>query len=55
MWVIGIALVPLWGATYFCLHEDALHGYHAVWPVYLFAGVAIICALFWGYLLAANI
>jgi hypothetical protein len=55
MWAIGFALLLLWIASYVALHEDGLHGAHAAWPVYLFFGVAIVCASFWGYLVAANI
>jgi len=55
MWAIGFALGLLWIASYVALREDASHGARVAWPVYLFAIVAIICASFWGYLLAANI
>jgi len=55
MWAIGFALALLWIASYVSLREDALHGYHAAWPVYLFFVVVVVCSIFWGYLVAANI
>jgi len=50
IWIIGAALLPLAGASFFCLYQDALHGYHETTPVYVFAGVAALCALVWSYL-----
>jgi Na+/phosphate symporter len=50
MWIIGAALLPIALAAYFYLQQDALHGYHEVLPVYVFAGVAALCVLVWSYL-----
>jgi putative flippase GtrA len=51
-WLLGIALLLLTGISYLYLYYDALHGYHEVVPVYLFAGVGLACALVWAYLFA---
>jgi len=50
MWIFGFALLLLLGVSYLLMYIDALHGGHTVWPVYLFAGVAIACAGVWGYI-----
>jgi hypothetical protein len=50
MWILGFALLLLWGVFYLLLYIDALHGSQTVWPVYLFAGVGIACAGIWGYI-----
>ena len=52
MWIIGAALVPVAGASFFYLYQDGLHGYHDILPVYIFAGVAVICTLVWSYLVS---
>ncbi len=55
MWTVGIgALVVAVGAFLF-LYRDALEGYQEIWPVYAFAGVGLVCALIWGYLMAKLI
>jgi hypothetical protein len=51
MWIVGIALLPMMGVSCLCLYEDALHGYHQAWPLYLFTGVGLACAVVWPYLL----
>jgi hypothetical protein len=53
-WAIGIALGALWLTSYFCMYQDSLHGGRAVWPVYLFASVGFVCAVFWAYLFTAG-
>jgi hypothetical protein len=55
MWAIGFALLAFLAASYFALMRDARQGHQAAWPVFLFTGVVIVCAIFWGYLLAADI
>ncbi|HKS80239.1 MAG TPA: hypothetical protein VJR23_01930 [Candidatus Acidoferrales bacterium] len=52
MWIIGAALLPVAGASFFYLYQDALHGYHDTTPVYVFAGVAALCAVVWSYLVS---
>jgi hypothetical protein len=52
MWIIGAALLPIAVASVFYLKQDALHGYHEVLPVYVFGGVAVLCAIVWSYLAA---
>lgn len=49
-WVIGAALLPMAAASFLYLYEDALHGYQEILPVYIFAGVAALCAAAWSYL-----
>jgi len=44
----------LWQVRGTLLHLDAVNGGQTAWPVYLFAGVAVVCAVVWG-LLAAKI
>jgi len=55
MWAIGFVFLAFLAASYFALMQDARHGHQAAWPVYLFTGVVIVCAIFWGYLVASNI
>ncbi len=52
LWIVSLSLVPAVTGAWYLLHLDAVHGGHAVWPVYLFAGVALICALVWSLLVA---
>jgi hypothetical protein len=54
-WTIGIALVPAAGMSYLYLYNDAIHGYHEALPVYVFAGVALACAIVWAYLVAKMV
>ena len=49
---VGAALLLLWGGASLLLYWDARHGYQEGWPVYLFAGVALACAVVWSYLVA---
>ena len=51
-WFAGFALLLLAGFSFWFLYIDALHGYHARWPVYMFAGVGLTCAGVWGYIVA---
>ena len=51
--VVSIILLPLLGMSFMCLYRDATHGYYKVWPVYLFAGVAAVCAICWSYLVSS--
>jgi hypothetical protein len=52
MWILGAALVPVAGASFFYLYQDGLHGYHDTLPVYVFAGVAVLCTVVWSYLVS---
>jgi hypothetical protein len=52
MWIIGAALVPVAGASFFYLYRDGLRGYHDTLPVYIFAGVAALCTVVWSYLVS---
>jgi drug/metabolite transporter (DMT)-like permease len=47
---VGVALLGLLVFCYYLMEIDAAHGGHEVWPVNLFAGVAITFAGVWGYL-----
>lgn len=50
MWFVGVALLVLAGVSYWLMYLDAFHGGHAVWPVYLFAGVVSVGAGVWSYI-----
>jgi hypothetical protein len=50
MWIVSAAMVPLVEVSYLLLRNDAAQGAKEVWPVYLFAGVAVVCGLFWAAL-----
>jgi hypothetical protein len=52
MWLVGIALLVAVGLSYFFMFWYAAKGHDDAFPVYLFAGAALVCALFWGGLLA---
>jgi hypothetical protein len=52
LWTASIALLLLAGVSYRYLYNDALHGYHEVLPVYVFAGVGVACVLVWSYLVS---
>jgi hypothetical protein len=49
-WAVGIGLVPAVAVSYLYLYRDAVHGGHEVLPVYVFAGVALACAVVWPYI-----
>lgn len=51
-WFIGVLSVLLTGASFLYLYNDALHGYHELLPVYVFAGTAFACTLVWSYLVS---
>lgn len=50
IWIISLALIPALGLSFFLLYEDSRHGSHQTWPLYLFAGIALICVGFWSAL-----
>lgn len=52
LWIVSAALVPISVAAVLYLMNDAAHGYHEVLPVYIFAGVATVCAAVWSYLVS---
>ena len=52
LWFVSLALIPVLGAAFFLMHIDFAKGGHEAWPVYLFAGVALACAIIWSYLAA---
>jgi hypothetical protein len=54
LWFVSLALVPVLGAAFFLMHIDFANGGHVAWPVYLFAGVALACAIVWSYLAAFS-
>ena len=51
-WTIGLALAALQVISYFLLVSDARHGGHELFPLYMFTGVALVNALYWGYMMA---
>lgn len=52
LWIVSLALVPLLGAAFFLMHIDYLNGGHEAWPVDVFGGIGLVCALVWSYLAA---
>jgi hypothetical protein len=50
--IVSIILVPILAMSLVFLYRDAVQGYHQIWPVYLFAATAGICALCWSYLIS---
>lgn len=55
MWMVGIALVPIMALSLSLVYEDAHHGYHEAWPLYVFVGVGLACAVVWPYLVSRNL
>ena len=52
LWIASLESVPLLGTSFHFLYRDAVRGYDQFWPVYLFAGVSVVCASIWGALIA---
>jgi hypothetical protein len=52
MWIFGVALLAAQGISFLSLHRGALGGHQEILPVYIFAGIALACTLFWSYLLS---
>ncbi len=52
VWAMGAASVVATGVSFIYLYQDALDGYHQIWPVYMFAASALICALVCAYLVS---
>jgi 4-hydroxybenzoate polyprenyltransferase len=52
LWIVSLVLVPMLGAAFFLMHIDFVNGGHEAWPVYVFAGVGLACAIVWGCLAA---
>ena len=55
MWIVGVALLALLGIAFLYLYADAQRGYHEILPVYIFAGAATSCALYWAYLVSRTL
>ncbi len=55
IWTVGVVSLLLVGGSSFYLYLDALHGYHDVLPVYLFAAAALVCALVWSYIIGSRL
>ena len=54
LWFASAASLLAGVVAFLCLMNDAAHGYHQVWPVYFFAGVACICIVVWSHLVAST-
>lgn len=52
LWLMGAASVIALAISYHYLYRDALGGYHEVWPVDVFAAVALISASVLAYLVS---
>ena len=50
LWLISIALVPVFGAALFLMHIDAANGGHEAWPADVFFWVALVCCVVWALL-----
>lgn len=50
IWVLAPLSLVGCVVSYHFLYEDALHGYHQLWPLYLFVGTALVCACIWGWM-----
>lgn len=50
LWVVSIGLVPVLLGSFLLLHIDAANGGHYAWPADVFAGVGLLCAVVWGFL-----
>ncbi len=53
LWIVSLSLVPAIFVARLLLQLDSEHGGHEVWPVYLFAGVGLVCAVVWSLLVAS--
>jgi len=49
-WAMSLGLLPVLGISIYFMEADARHGYRQTWPVYAFAGVAVVCTVVWSYL-----
>jgi hypothetical protein len=52
LWIVSALLVPVSIGAVIYLLNDAAHGYHETLPVYVFAGVAVVCAAVWSSLVS---
>lgn len=52
--LLSLALVPVALAAFLLLMNDAAHGHHQILPVYIFAGVGIVCIAVWSYLASQS-
>lgn len=50
-WATGAVVLMALALSFLFLYNDAVDGYHEVWPVYVFAGMVIVCSLVWSYLI----
>jgi hypothetical protein len=50
LWMLSLTMVPLLGVALLLMYIDSANGGREVWPAYVFAGVAIVCAGVWGSL-----
>jgi hypothetical protein len=47
LWIVSVSLVPALAGAWYLLDLDAANGGQAAWPVYVFTGVGLICAVVW--------
>lgn len=47
LWIVSVFLVPALAGAWYLLDLDAANGGQAAWPVYVFTGVGLICAVVW--------
>lgn len=52
LWITSLSLVPILAGAWYLLQLDAENGGKEGWPVFLLAGVVLVCAVVWGLLVA---
>jgi len=50
-WGVGVAILVLTGVSFVILHNDAVHGGDALWPLGLFAALMVVGFAYWYVLL----
>lgn len=50
VWALGLASALSFVISFIYLYKDAIDGYQQIWPLYVFFGSTISCALVWGYI-----
>ncbi len=50
MWIVGFALLVVWGISFLYLYKDALDGYHEVLPCLSVCRSWTACLAVWGYI-----
>jgi len=51
LWIVSASLVPVLVCAWYLLQLDAANGGKEAWPVDVFAGVGLVCAVVWSLLM----